>query len=189
MKWTLSAEAGIFFKTRGWVELEIPHEELFKEFQTGQDIWRNSPTLKQFFLKKLAPVALALSGKKKIRIGVDRLFTTENQPANPGPIKEQFCIQGFALGVAIAKMPKVLTRHQELGIIPTPSNGMAILFFRPDVILDWPHLDSDVYIMMYAFDSAVYIHNPKDPHASALKAFGYNFGDTLKNDAHPEIMQ
>ena len=69
-----------------------------------------------------------------------------------------------------------------------PVNPGHILFFRPDLILDWPHVDEAVYLAIYALPSAVYVHNPKDPFTNALKALGYHFGDTLKNEHHPMLI-
>lgn len=60
--------------------------------------------------------------------------------------------------------------------------------FKPSFILDWPHVATDLYLVTFTLPNAVYVHNPKDPATNALKQLGYNFGDVLKNEAHPLIL-
>jgi len=185
-KMSISAEASIFFTKHGWVELEIEH--VMPHGKETRDLWREDPALQQFLTRKLSSIALALSGKKQILLGCDQYFSKANKPEKACPLKEILSIQGLALGIAISSNPKQLPRRTELGIVPVPSTATRILFFRPDVILDWPHLASDVYLAVYVLPSAVYVHNAKDPHTNALKKFGYHFGDVLKNEFHPMIM-
>jgi hypothetical protein len=97
-----------------------------------------------------------------------------------------FCIQKLSIAMAMAKNPTLPARRSPLGILPLPTPG-HLLFFRPDLILDWPHVASDLYLALFALPNAVYVHNPKDPSTHFLKQLGYNFGDVLKNETHPII--
>ena len=186
MKTTISAQQTAFFTKNGFIEFEIPH--VMPPEALLRDLWRQNEELKQLILKKLGPIALVLTGKKQLRLGLDQWIRSENRPDKPGTLKEIFCIQGFALGAALALNPILPTRRSALGILPLPSNSANILFFRPDLILDWPHVSSDLFLILFALNNAVYIHNPKDPSTYFLKQFGYNFGDVLKNETHPLIL-
>lgn len=186
MKTTLSAQQSAFFTKNGYIEFEIPHA-MPPESPT-RDLWRQSEELKQWILRKLGPIALVLTGKKKLRLGLDQWISEENRPQKTSPLKEMFCLQGLALAAAIAQNPILPAKRSPLGILPLPSNSESVLFFRPDLILDWPHVSSDLFLILFTLPSAVYVHNPKDPATHFLKQFGYNFGDCLKSDAHPLVL-
>lgn len=185
MKTTLDAKQTAFFTKNGFIEFEIAHEF---PHRLERDQWRHDPKLQDFLVRKLGPIALVLTGKKKLSLACDQFISEENRPAKAGTLKEMFCIQGFALGIVIAENPLLPVRRSSLGILPLPSKPENILFFRPDLILDWPHVSSDLYLALYAFPNAVYIHNPKDPATHFLKQFGYNFGDVLRTETHPLII-
>lgn len=187
MKTTITAQQNAFFTKHGFIEFEIPHETIFPLIQSGRDSWRKSPPLEHFLTRTLAPLALSLAGKPNLRLGCDQLFSTENRPKQQAPLKELFSIQGFAIGAILAENPILPERKSSLGILPLPSRAGNILFFRTDLILDWPHLSCDIYMVLYALVNAVYIHNQQDPLTHYLKPFGYNFGDQLKNEFHPVI--
>ncbi len=185
MRTILDEKQTAFFTNNGFIELEIAHE--FPQ-QPERDQWRRDPKLQDFLVRKLGPFALILTGKTQLRLACDQFLSQETRPKKASPLKELFCIQGLALGIAITNQPMVPARRSPLGILPLPSKQENILFFRPDLILDWPHVASDIYLALYALPSAVYIHNLKDPATHGLKQFGYHFGDVLKNDTHPLIL-
>ncbi|PIS02384.1 MAG: hypothetical protein COT85_05140 [Chlamydiae bacterium CG10_big_fil_rev_8_21_14_0_10_42_34] len=186
MKTTLTEQQTAFYTKNGFIEFEIPHD--FPVDQSGRDQFRQEPKLKEFLLRKLGPLALALTGRKQLRLACDQLITKENRPKKIGLIKEIFSIQGFAIGVAISDNPVFPEKKSTLGIMPLPTKSANILFFRPEILLDWPHVLSDVYIALFALPNAVYIHNPNDPDTNYLKKLGYSFGDQLKNEQHPQIL-
>jgi len=188
MRTTLSAEQTSFFSKNGFIEFAIAPKELFALLHPGRDLWRKEPLLKQFIIKTLAPIALTLSGKKQVRVACDQMMEGENRPTKKAPLKELFSIQGFIMGAIIAQNPIIPTRRSPLGIIPLPAAPENILFFKPELILDWPVVKSDCYLVLFSAPNAVYIHNGKDPHTNYLKPFGYSFGDTLKNEFHPLIL-
>ncbi len=186
MKTTISAQQSAFFTKNGYIEFEIPHT--MPPESLNRDLWRQNEELKQFILRKLGPLALVLTGKKRLRLGLDQWFSKENRPQKAGNLKEMFCIQGFALAAVIAQNPVMPERRSALGILPIPSNSESVIFFRPDLILDWPHVSSDLLLILFTLPNAVYIHNTKDPSANFLKQFGYNFGDCLNSESHPLIL-
>lgn len=183
MKTTLTEQQTAFFTQNGYIELEIPHSLPIQRL--GRDLWRQDPELQNLLVRKLGPIALILTGKKQLHLGCDQWIPATELPKKACPVKELFSIQGFALGAILAENPILPTRRSPLGILPLPSKPQNILFFRPDLILDWPHVKSDLYLVLYALPNSVYIHNPKDPLTNALKQFGYHFGDVLKNEFHP----
>jgi hypothetical protein len=191
-KISISAEASIFFTKHGWVELELDRDDLDELIEKNallkRDLWRSIPQLQKFLTRKLAPLALALSGKKQLLLGFDQVFSEKEMPRNSCPLKEIISVQGLALGIVFSKDPKQALRKTELGIVPMPSSEKRILFFRPDIILDFPHAKSDIYMALYVLPSAVYVQNGKDPDTNFLRKLGYNFGDVLKPSLNPMVM-
>lgn len=189
MKTTISAQQMAFYTKNGVIEFEQNLNEIYPIIrEPGHDRWRKNLKMQNFLIKKLGPIALALSGKKQLHLGTDLLITAENRPKKAGLIKELFSIQGLAIAVAIAENPVPPAQRSHLGILPIPSEKETVLFFKPEFILDWPHVLSNVYIALFANINAVYIYNPHDPATNAFKQYGYNFGDCLKNEFHPLII-
>jgi hypothetical protein len=187
MKTVVSEQQGAFYTKNGFIEFVIPH--VAPPISTDRDLWRTNEQLKQFILKKLGPIALTLSGKKSLRLGADQWITSENRPQKASQLKELFCLQNLAIAVAIAPNPSPTDKTTILGIRPLPTSKESILFFRTDLLLDWENVPSDVYIILFALPNVVYIRNRKDPHTTFLKQLGCNYGDALKNDTHPLIIQ
>ena len=186
MKATLTAEQSAFFTKNGFIEFEIAHD--LPPFRPERDLWRSEPSLKQLLVRKLGPLALILSGKKQLCLACDQWISKENRPRKGAPLKELFSIQGLAIAIALAQNTAAPLRKSPLGILPVPSASGNILFFRPELILDWPHVETDLYFAIYALPSAVYIYNPKDPATHFLKQLGYQFGDPLRSEFHPLIL-
>ncbi len=184
MRTNLTAQQTSFFTKNGYIELEMAHE--IPPFQMERDGWRKLPKWKEFLVRKLGPMVLTLSGKKQIRLALDQWFSEENRPKKGEPLKEILNIQGLIIAVAMCKNGVIPVHKSPLGILPVPKPG-HLLFFRTDLILDWPHVKCDLYIAAYALSNAVYIHNPKDPSTNSLKHLGLSIGDVLKNDTHPLI--
>ncbi len=185
MKTTITAQQTAFFTKNGFIEFAIPH--LIPPESPERDQWRKNEEFKQLIIRKLAPIALTLTGKKQLRLGLDQWITTDNRPEKACTLKDMFSIQGFALAAVLAENPVLPATRSPLGILPLPSNSESILFFRPDLILDWPHISSNLLLVLFTLSTAVYVHNTKDPSTYFLKQFGYNYGDTLKSETHPLI--
>lgn len=186
MKKAISEQQAAFYTKNGFIEFEmtvppLPHSPQY-------DLWRGDAGLQKFLMKTLPHLAFALTGKKTLRLGCDRRFSPEALPQKACPLKELLSLQGLALGVAVAEKPQATPKRFPLGLLPVPQEH-HILFFRPDLILDWPHVKTDLYIAVYTLPNAVYVQNSKDPFTNTLKSFGYQFGDVLKNEFHPLLIQ
>jgi hypothetical protein len=222
MKAILTAQQTAFFTQNGYIEFEFEldptplfesaRKELSKRLHTalpdlflkspeevyaaGRDLWRTVPALQTLLTRKLSPIAQSLLGKKSLRLGCDQWIPASYLWEKAGkalPSKDLFSIQGLALGLIIGTPPSPPLYRSPLGLLPLPSQPGNILFFRPNLILDWPELASnpltDLYIAAYALPNAVYVQNLKDPMTNALKQFGYGFGDPLINEFHPLLPQ
>lgn len=187
MKTTLSAQQTSHFTKTGSIEFELPYT--LPQKSTQRDLWRTNEALRQWILRKLGPIALTLTGKKQLRLGMDQWITEENRPKIPATLQQMFCFQGFALGALFAQNPKPLKSRSRLGLLPLPSASENTLFFKPELILDWPNVASDVFLVLFTLPNAVYVHNPKDCAPNYLKSLGYSFGDPLKTETHPLIIQ
>lgn len=184
MKTILTEQQTAFFSRNGFIELEIA--PLLPTHRPGRDLWRKEPKLQHFLLRTLGPVALTLAGKPQLHLALDQWIPASDFPKKPCPLKELCSIQGFALG-AISTETAPPAPKTTLGIAPTPSKPTNILFFRPNLILDWPQVQTDIYLVLFALPHSVYIHNPKDPQTAYLKQYGYQYGDVLRNEFHPLI--
>lgn len=184
MKKMISETQTAHFTKMGSIEFEIPYPALTP---SKRDQWREEKTLKSFILKTLGPIGLALTGKNQLRLGFSEWILEKNRPQKAGLLKEMVSIQNLALGISIATHPNVPKKRSPLGILPIPTASTQILFFKPTLILDWPHVASDFLLILFTLPNTVYIHNPKDPETTYLKELGYEYGDTLKNETHPLI--
>lgn len=184
MKRILLESQTAFFTKNGFIEFEITHDI---PFSYKRDHWRENSELKKFILKNLGPIALELTGKKQLRLGVSQWITVENRPKQPGKVKDYISLQNLALAISIANHPIIPEKRSPLGILPLPTSSGQILFFKPDLILDWPHVSSDLFLIVLTLTNGVYIHNPKDPQTAYLKPLGYEYGDSLRADTHPYI--
>jgi hypothetical protein len=214
MKLTSTAQQRAFFTQNGYLELEgllSESETLFasmqkalhsrlpkdsktpqEQYKAGRDLWRHIPTLKALLLRKLAPLAIALTGKDRLRLACDQWIPADYPWKKMATSKDLFSIQGMALGVLIAASVPQPPIPSTLGLLPLPSQSQNILFFKPGLILDFPQLakyaPSELYLAFYAFPNSMYIQNLNDPSTNSLKLLGYGFGDSLINEHHPLII-
>ena len=205
MRPLITAQQAAFFSQNGYIEFEISFnsEELFASidqilatrkkaspsaelYVLGRDLWREAKPLEALFLRKLASIAQALSGKQ-LRFLLDQWIPAGEFEAKAAPFKELFCIQGFELGVFLSPAEIPLPLAAPLGLLPLPKTPKTILFVKPTLLLDWPTLSklSPVYFGAYGLKNSVYVHNPNDKATHTLKQLGYHFGDVLKNSSHP----
>lgn len=186
MKEDLTETQTAFFTKNGFLEIELPHE--IPKFSDERDEWQKNEPLKQFILKKLGPIALILTRKKQLRLALSEWISCSKRPKTPDILKKIVAIQNLSLAVSLAEDPHLPQKKSSLGILPIPSSSKNVLFFRPDLILDWPHLSSDFFLILFALPNAVYVHNPNDPKALFLKSLGYQYGDLLRTETHPLIL-
>lgn len=187
MRTTITDRQTAFFTKNGFIQFQIPHS--IPPLTHLRDQWREDEALKTFILKTLGPISLILTGKKQLRLGLTEWITKENRPVKPALLKEMISIQNGAIAITIASSPIIPAKRSPLGILPLPTSSDEILFFRPDLILDWPHVLSDLFLILFTLPNGVYAHNPQDPQTTYLKKLGYEYGDTLKTEMHPLIFQ
>lgn len=186
MRKILSDTQGAFYVKNGFIEFEIP--PYIPNFSTKRDQWREDEKLKSFILKVLGPIALVLTGKKKLKLALSEWIVQANRPSKASPLKEICSFQNLALAISIAPNPLIPSKKSPLGILPLPTSSEQILFFKPELILDWPHVGSDLFLILLSWSNGVYIHNPNDPQTSYLKKLGLEYGDSLKPETHPLIL-
>ncbi|MES2273135.1 MAG: hypothetical protein V4487_02965 [Chlamydiota bacterium] len=162
-------------------------------YLAGRDLWRLETTLANLFIRKLAPFAFALTAKQSLRLAADQWIPAHLSKEKATSLKDLFSIQGLSLGFLISSGSAGEPARSELGLLPLPSKPGSVLFFQPHLLLDWPRLihlpPIDLYLGAYALPISVYVQNLKDPSTNFLKQFNYGFGDVLKNEFHPLIVQ
>ena len=214
MRTFLTAQQIAFFAQNGYIELEgilpvqnqvfslarsvletragcalsrVPSPRLYL---LGRDLWREQADLQTILLKQLSKVALSLTGKP-LRLACDQWIPSEYVLAPLCSLKEIFSIQGLALAAILCPKEIIPSAKTSLGLLPLPKNPNGILFFKPELLIDWPGLakiaSAELYCVVYPRSTAVYIHNSNDPTGNALKQMGYHFGDPLQNHLHPII--
>ncbi|OGN64474.1 MAG: hypothetical protein A3E80_03435 [Chlamydiae bacterium RIFCSPHIGHO2_12_FULL_49_9] len=206
MKSSISSQQAAFFTKNGYIELEagIDSKEIFAHarallkkrdpkgldlYKAGRDLWREDDLLKKALIQKLAPLALALSPRTQVQLAFDQWIPEGLSWDKVCACKDLFSVQGLEIAFILTDTTHSIAKRPPLGIVPLPSNAETILFFRPNLILNWPKLPKDIplYLGAYAAPDGIYIENPKDPSTNALKSLGYGFGDHLKNETHPLI--
>ncbi len=189
MRTSITAQQSSFFTKNGYIEfggIDLDVEALFQALKAGErDQWQHSPLVRNLLIKKLGPIALVLAGKKMLRLGADLKVSPEEKPQKMGACTEFFSVQGLQIGCIIAK-ETAQQAPSPIGLLPLPSQPGNVLFFRANLLLDWPHCPpADLYLATFALPNAVYVENRKDPKTNDLKKQGYAFGDLLRNDTHP----
>jgi len=165
MKTALTAQQIVYFRQNGHIRFEpspIDFATLEKPDNKERDLWRASPSLKKIIEKKLATLALELTGRKQLRIGCDQWIAI---PFSEERLQNLFCMQGIVILAA-------LSEH-------------SLDFFDPSILTTQLILPS--YLVLFTHESARYIDNPKDPYVLDLRRMGYNYGDLLVNEFHPLI--
>jgi len=186
VKTTIVPQQTAFFTQHGYIEFEFDLTNILPLVSTQQrDLWRKNSVLKEFLIRKMGPIALALSGKKQLRLALDQGMHPEGMPKKATALKDLLSIQGLKIGLVIAENPVRAAKISPLGLSPLPTTSHHVLFFRPDILLDFPSISSNLYFAFFCLPNAVYIHNKKDPLTNYLKDLGLNFGDVLKNETHP----
>lgn len=184
MRSILSEQQLAFFRNYGFIELEIPHEVPFSE---KRDQWRENTPLLRFIKKELGRTALDISGKKQLKIGTSFWVKKESKPQKGSPIQTMVSLQDPQICCVMSPDPQAPGKKASLGLLPVPSDSQNVLFFDPKFILDWAHVQSDLFFVLFVRSNSVYVENKNDPETNYLKEIGYFFGDQLKNDTHPLI--
>lgn len=127
----------------------------------GRDLWRDSPPLLQFFLKKLIPLAMNLIGQNGVRILADQMIPQDFD--SKAPLDTLF---GFQPILCLASIEKG-----------------AITFYHPTM----PLSQEVGYYIALGGERSCYIKKETDPCNHLLKKMDYSFGDKLKNETHPLV--
>lgn len=202
MKLNITAAQAAFYTKNGYLELEDPTLDTPSLFASmrhslrknplGRDLWRIEPKLKNLLTRKIPPIAFSLTGKKQLRLACDQWIPAAALHQKPQAIQELICIQGLCLGLLLRAEASPSLERGPLGLLPLPADATHLLFFRPDLLLDWATLarqsPPDLYLALYSLPNAVYVHNNQDAATNVLKSFGYAFGDVLKNEFHPLLI-
>jgi len=209
MRQTLTEQQTAFFTKNGYIEFEnvLDTDPLFAAakatldkrlkstspealYTVGRDLWRSDPTLQTFLTNKLAPLIRALTRKPRLHLACDQWIPEGFSRKKQGLCSDLFSIQGLAIGALISERSTLPPKRSPLGLLPLPAHSGNVLFFRTNLILDWPRIDKiapNLYLAVYALPNAVYVENLKDPATNALKSLGYGFGDPLRNEHHPFV--
>lgn len=175
MRYLLSVEQKIYFKKRGFVELE--------EFFLPSELMQNE-------LKKLAthPTLLHLAGdlfeQKIVRIAGVRILELPQTVAKSYAIQDISCIQGLVGCVMIGLEGAI---HEEIDELAMPNRVGNVLFASPKTVLQKEKLmlrpRQKVLLIAYAEPTARFVFNDQDPEMRTIKALGYAYGDRLQ-EAH-----
>lgn len=182
MKTVVTEQQKSFFTKNSAIEFALPHPYLKPAAE--RDLWRHDPALKTFLLKTVGRIALTLNGKPTLRLLCEQWIL--KSPAQPIALNKMFALQGIEMGVALTNSTEEIRKRSPLGLLPMPMPG-HLLFFRPEILLDWPHVTQPVCLILFGSTQSVYVHNQQDPNGSYLKHLGYSYGDLLKNETHPVI--
>jgi hypothetical protein len=197
MRSTLTAQQIAFFSKNGSIEFEVPgstfqHLPTKLSFSEGRDLFRGNEALKTFLVRKVGPLALELTGKKRLRLASDQWIPAGHLWHSNAPLKDLFSVQGLLLGALVCRDEVSVEKRSALGLLPLPSKPGHILFFKPHIILNWKELlrlsPTDQYLVAFSQEDAIYIENQKDPSTNSLKKLGLGFGDKLGNSTHPLIL-
>lgn len=214
MRTLITAQQHTFFTQNGYIEFEgiqfdpstlfssihsiiekrgeksLSRLPIADQYRLGRDLWRDDASLQTHLLKTTGPIASKLTGKS-LKLALDQWIPAGSFGTTSSSMKELFCIQGLAIGAIFRSSDTPLPPLPTLGLAPLPKNPHHVLFVKPDLLIHWQSLanspNTDLYLAFYAFQSAVYIHNPKDPAGNDLKKLGLHFGDSLRNATHPSI--
>ncbi len=184
----------------------LPSEKFYLQ---GHDVWRSNPILQKLATQtRFAEIATELIEKKPLRLGYDQFFLAHQQVSYvqeaPSPyfhfleqitsLEEVSCVRGVACGLLLALGGKERVPLEKIvseGIDVFPNQPGNVIFFQPNVLVNWGRLYAQpgkrFYMIVYASASAYYQLQPKDPHTHAFKRIGYVFNDKLTDKLNPIV--
>jgi hypothetical protein len=191
---TLTAKQSAFFLNNGFLELEgllTPSEiALISSLKEGRDLWRTNSALKKLLLsRKMGSILLPLVQENRILLALDHKYSADFYFETPEKIKTNFSIQGISvfLFFQVSEPPEL--KPAKLGHYPFCQSIGSILIVKPDLLIAWPKTHSSIFLAAYSDLNSVYIENPRDLAAGALRSFGYEYGDILRNETHPLLQR
>lgn len=197
MKIVVAGEQISFYERFGYVELEsffsttiINHlRTILASTPDPHDIVVSSAVAKKILLPTLGTTAFALVRRKPIRYAFDRLWkfpmaldTTIDSRSSVSPIMATVIIalEDAPAETPLSQTPNILTSM--------PSKAGNVLFVAPKTIIRPSSSVTGSFLVIGLTSSRpLYRLEPNDPHTHALKAYGYVFGDTVRETTHPVI--
>lgn len=176
-------------------------------YMGGRDLWRDNTAIRQLVCNRdLALCATKLSQQPSLVLAFDQLLFTplaDNIAPfdHPHTLQEISNVSSLACGLVInlcdcetTDGELSLSVEEDLSMLtPTPHNPGSILFFSPEMPLNFQDLfatPSQTHLLIaYANVKPLYIQNKIDPHAHALKKLGYGLGDHLATKTHPLLIK
>lgn len=181
-----------------------------KIYLHGHDLWRSKMFLQKLITQtRFAEIAAELIEKKPLRLGYDQLFPArKHKPFSDeaAQVYSQFidqttslqavcCLQGVICGfmIALSQPEGEASEEKPLldGIDIFPSKFGNVIYFQPNIPINWNHLYSHLgqrfYMVVYTQAYAHYQLEVKDPHTHSLKRLGYIFNDKLNDALNPII--
>lgn len=187
---------------------QLPMQRSVKLFQAGHDLWRDHKEIKRISLQKQwAQFAADLTEQKALRIGYDQFFPSTSPTSHLNPqnqyqqflqrsstLQETSCLQRVLCGLMLCldqNENAEKTKIPPASVLPAQA-GNAV-FFQPDLKIDWTQIynssNGRYLLIVYTHPTSVYVYQEGDPHAHALKQWGYNFGDKLLEKWHPIVFR
>lgn len=162
------------------IDTLVPTEDWI---HAGHDVWRLNDQIKKVTLRKnLAEIASNLCKKRPLRLAYDQVI---EGPLSKEPLNliEMSSIRKVVCGLILQLAPSSTV---EESLVPK-KRGSGI-FFSPFCELNFPK-DSHLFMIVYTEDTALYIHEIRDPNVYALKKLRYGYGDRLKTETHPILFR
>lgn len=210
MKFTIAKEHKDFFHKNGFIEFEqfIPASQIDQvnkitfalgnkpdeQFSRGFGLWRSHPELRKFISQpKICEIVVELFEKKPLRIGYDQFLPSSNDPLfqeygqtpyykfirEHASLEQISSIKSILCGVLIS----LSTSTSKDSFFPSQA-GNAV-FIDPKKEIDFSKLQSPCYLIVYTQEKSYYEPQPKDPHATIWKEWGYAFHDHLNEKLNP----
>lgn len=217
MRFKIAGSHREFFQKNGYIELEsmlaiqeisemaaaadkllekrladaIEYKSAEELFRAGHDLWREDAILRKKILShNFAEIGAELFKKKKLHIAYDQIFRTGSKPGYPNKLPST-----LNEITSIYPLAGALLIHLSGPKVPSefiPREHENVVYLSPDITIPWElffQLPHQSYLLIaYANPESVYVLQKKDPHTHALKKRGYVFGDRLKHDQHPIIL-
>jgi hypothetical protein len=175
-------------------------------FLAGRDAWRESPAIKKTVLNsRFAEIASELSRQSRLRIAYDQVLLTSPFPLDskknekrrfnpcvfsPLMLTETNCIQGIVCALILQLSSIDHSLEPFTPLLQKKGDG---IFFRASFPFSLAYLLEErakaihQLLIVYSAEKSIYKWEENDPHIYALKAFGYEFGDHLKQTTHPIV--
>ena len=137
-------------------------------YAQGRDSFRENPELIPLLTRGALPSAAShLTHQRLLFLAFDQ-WIPKGHAFSPLQLQAHCSFQQLACGCLL---------------ILDGENAGNVRFFSPKRFPIAP--DASQLLIAYATSTSVFVHNTADPLNSALKSFGYNFGDKIKPEHHP----